>query len=93
MILFIVIFLTNNVNFTTSTGDATNLQKTRGLFEFLRNARVFERNAPCATCKRAGLVVAKKQGLAFVAVEREDGSRFGEAAPGRSRDRRKQQRR
>lgn len=74
-------------------GDATNLLKTRGLFEFLRNARVFERNAPCATCKRAGLVVAKKQGLAFVAVEREDGSRFGEAAPGRSRDRRKQQRR
>ncbi|KAI3377570.1 hypothetical protein L3Q82_008733 [Scortum barcoo] len=41
----------------------------------------------------AVLVAAKKQGLAFVVVEREDGSRFGETAPGRSRGRRQQQRR
>lgn len=37
--------------------------------------------------------MAKQQGLAFVVVEREDGSRFGETAPGRSWDRRQQQRR
>lgn len=39
------------------------------------------------------LAVPKKQGLAFVVVEREDGSRSGETAPGRSRGRRRQQRR
>lgn len=46
-------------------------------------------NAPLATRKRAEPAAAKNQGLAFVAVEREgereDGSRSGETAPGRSR--------
>lgn len=36
--------------------------------EFRRDVRVFKWNAPCATCKKAVLVVAKK-GLAFVAVK------------------------
>lgn len=54
---------------------------------------VNECNAPLATRKRAVLVAAKNQGLAFVVVEREDGSRSGETAPGRSRGGREQQRR
>lgn len=52
-----------------------------------------ECNAPLATRKRAEPVAAKNQGLAFVVVEREDGSRSGETAPGRSRGGREQQRR
>ncbi len=52
-----------------------------------RDVAVDECNAPLATWMKAVLVVPKKQGLAFV-VEREDGSRSGETAPGRSRGRR-----
>lgn len=37
--------------------------------EFRRDVRVFKWNAPTATCQKAVLVVAKKQGLAFVAVK------------------------
>lgn len=60
---------------------------------FRRDVMVHECNAPLATRKRAEPVAAKNQGLAFVVVEREDGSRSGETAPGRSRGRREQQRR
>lgn len=58
-----------------------------------RDVAVNECNVPLATWTKAVLVVPKKQGLAFVVVEREDGSRSGETAPGRSRGRRQQQRR
>lgn len=37
--------------------------------EVRRDVRVCKWNAPRATCKEAVLVVAKKQGLAFVAVK------------------------
>lgn len=54
-----------------------------------RDVLVIECNAPSVTWVKAVLVVAKKQGLAFVVVEREDGPRCGEAARGRSRSSRK----
>lgn len=50
-------------------------------------------NAPSATWMKAVLTVAKQQGLAFVVVEREDGSCSGETTPGRSRGWRQEQRR
>ncbi|KAG7233059.1 hypothetical protein INR49_003124 [Caranx melampygus] len=53
-----------------------------------RGVTVNECNAPLATRVKAVLVEPKQQGLAFVVVEREDGSRSGETAPGRSRGRR-----
>ena len=56
--------------------------------ESRRGAAVNECNEPLATWMKAALVVPKQQGLAFVVVEREDGSRSGETAPGRSRGRR-----
>ncbi|TNN80486.1 hypothetical protein EYF80_009225 [Liparis tanakae] len=60
-----------------------------------RGGAVNECNVPSATWMRAVLVVAPKQqqGLAFVVIEREDGSRSGETALGRSRGGRQQQRR
>lgn len=58
---------------------------------FRRDVMVLECNAPLATWMKAVLVVTKKQGLACVVIEREreDGSRSGETATGRSRGRRK----
>lgn len=61
----------------------------RGVAGCRRDVLVTECNAPFASWMEAVLAVAKKQGLAFVVVEREDGSRSGETAPGRSRGRRK----
>lgn len=61
----------------------------RGVAGCRRDVMVTECNAPFASWMKAVLAVAKKQGLAFVVVEREDGSRSGETAPGRSRGRRK----
>lgn len=59
---------------------------------------VNECNGPVATWMKAVLVVVPKQqqqqqGLAFVVIEREDGSRSGETAPGLSRQQQRRGRR